>query len=125
MYIYILIKIISLDIFAETWFTAKTSQGKKVFSEGALCPTIEISIQDSNKLNNNASARRSTHFGSGPDIPSNLFNFLNRNESFDGEQKLHVPMEDQSESTMIFKQSTIENSVSLFPLSISDIITKR
>lgn len=106
---------IILDHFAETWFTAKTTQGKKVFSEGALCPTVEITIQDYNKSGPNAS-RRSTYFGSGTDIPSNLFDFLNRNENFDSEQKLHIPMEDQSESAMIFKQDTIENSVST-PLS--------
>ncbi|KAI8090453.1 hypothetical protein BDF21DRAFT_377473 [Thamnidium elegans] len=99
------------DHFAETWFTAKTSQGKKVFSEGALCPTVEITIQDSNKSGPNASSRRSTYFGAGTDIPSNLFDFLNRNENFDAEQKLHIPMEDQSESAMIFKQDTIENSM--------------
>lgn len=97
---------------AESWFTAKTGQGKKVFSEGAVCPTIELIIQDSNIVHPTTSARRSTYFGAGSDIPCNLFDFLNRNENFDGEQKLHIPMEDQSESTVIFKQSTIETSVS-------------
>lgn len=110
--------IIMLDHFVKTWFTAKTTQGKKVFSEGALCPTVEITIQDYNKSGPNTS-RRSTYFGSGTDIPSNLFDFLNRNENFDSEQKLHIPMEDQSESAMIFKQDTIENSVSIpFPFFI-------
>lgn len=103
---------------AETWFTAKTGQGKKVFSEGALCPTIELILQDSNSVSPTSSARRSTYFGAGSDIPSNLFNFLNRNENFDGEQKLHIPMEDQSESAMMFKQSTIETSVSWCLLSL-------
>ncbi|KAI7888841.1 uncharacterized protein EV154DRAFT_539128 [Mucor mucedo] len=97
---------------AETWFTAKTGQGKKLFSEGALCPTIEIIIMQNDSIHPTAgSARRSTYFGAGSDIPSNLFHFLNRNENFDGEQKLHIPMEDQSESAMIFKQSTMETSM--------------
>lgn len=97
---------------AKTWFTAKTSQGKKYFSEGALCPTIEILIHDPNTIYPTTSARRSGYFGAGSDIPFNLFDFLSRNENFDGEQKLHVPMEDQSESAMIFKQRTMETSVS-------------
>lgn len=104
---------------AETWFTAKTAQGKKLFSEGAICPTIEIIMQDTDHVHPTASARRSTYFGAGSDIPTNLFHFLNRNENFDGEQKLHIPMEDQSESAMIFKQSTMENSVSFYLIVLS------
>jgi hypothetical protein len=97
---------------AKCWFTAKTVQGNnKIFSEGSLSPTIEITIQDPNAVYS-ISSSRSSYFGAGSDIPGNLFNFLNRNESFDGDQKLHIPMDEQSESAMIFKQRTIETSVS-------------
>lgn len=100
------------DKYARCWFTAKTIQGTtKVFTEGALTPSIEITIQNPSSVFSSNPAR-SGYFGSGSDIPENLFNFLNRNESFNGEQKLHIPMDEQSESALIFKQRTIETSVS-------------
>lgn len=101
------------DKYAKCWFTAKTIQGtNKAFNEGTLCPSIEITIQTPSSIIPSNPAR-SGYFGSGSDIPENLFNFLNRNENFNGDQKLHIPMDEQSESALIFKQRTIETSVSL------------
>lgn len=94
------------------WFTAKTIQSNnRIFSEGSLSPTIEITIQDPNTVYPTTSSR-SSYFGAGSDIPPNLFSFLSRNENFNGDQKLHIPMDEQAESAMIFKQRTIETSVS-------------
>ncbi|KAI8389478.1 hypothetical protein BD560DRAFT_486118 [Blakeslea trispora] len=93
------------------WFTAKTVlDSKKSLSEGGLSPSIEITIQDKNATYPGSSVR-SGYFGAGSEIPKNLFDFLEHNENFHGEQKLHIPMEDQSDSAMIFKQRTIETSL--------------
>lgn len=100
-----------LDTMAEAWFTATTLHDQKYLSEGGLRPTIEIAIQDPDVIYP-TTARRSVYFGTGSEIPTTLFDFLSRNEDFDAEQKLHVPMEDQSESATLFKQSTVETSVS-------------
>ncbi len=100
-----------IDAMAKTWFTGKTVDDQKYLSEGILYPTIEIAIQDPSILYP-TTARRSVYFGTGSEIPTTLFDFLSRNENFDGEQKLHVPMEEQSEAAMLFKQSTVETSVS-------------
>ncbi|RCI05002.1 autophagy- protein 2, partial [Rhizopus stolonifer] len=91
------------------WFTAKTvHDSKKSFSEG-ISPSIEITIQDTDTYP--TPSARSGYFGAGSEIPANLFDYLEKNESFHGEQKLHIPMEDQSDSAMIFKQRTIETSL--------------
>ncbi|KAI8353657.1 hypothetical protein EDC96DRAFT_466439 [Choanephora cucurbitarum] len=91
------------------WFTSKTVlNSKKSLSEDGVSPSIEITIQDNIYPGTSV---RSGYFGAGSEIPKNLFDFLERNENFNGEQKLHIPMEDQSDSAMIFKQRTIETSL--------------
>lgn len=84
----------------------------KYLSDETLCPKIEITIQDPNIIYP-SKVRQSVYFGSGSEIPTTLFDFLGRNEEFDGEQKLHVPMEEQSDSSTLFKQTTVETSVNL------------
>ncbi|CAO3631028.1 unnamed protein product [Mucor hiemalis] len=98
------------DKLARTWFTAKTLQDTKYLSDETLCPKIEITIQDPNIIYP-SKVRQSVYFGSGSEIPTTLFDFLSRNEEFDGEQKLHVPMEEQSDSSTLFKQTTVETSI--------------
>lgn len=63
-------------------------------------------------------AAKSGYFGSGSDIPDNLFEHLNKNESLDASRKPHVPMEDQTESAMMFKQRTVETSASTWCIPI-------
>ncbi|KAI8990792.1 hypothetical protein BDF20DRAFT_2784 [Mycotypha africana] len=104
------------DHIARCWFTAKTIEDNEhVFSQGPISPTIEILIQDPavNATMNTPMFKspRTGIFGSGSDIPETLFNYLNRNESFDEEQKLYLPMDEQCESAMIFNQRTIETSI--------------
>ncbi|KAI7906721.1 uncharacterized protein BX663DRAFT_203307 [Cokeromyces recurvatus] len=96
------------DEMAKCWFTMKTVQeSNQIFD--TLSPTIEITIQDSQIYP--TTSTRSGYFGAGSDIPDNLFNFLSKNENFNSEQKLHLPMDEQAESAMIFKQRTIETSM--------------
>ncbi|KAI9487439.1 MAG: hypothetical protein EXX96DRAFT_476198 [Benjaminiella poitrasii] len=101
-----------IDEMARCWFTAKTVQEtSKTFAEETISPSIEITIQDANTVYPAATSTRSGYFGAGSDIPDNLFNFLSKNESFSSEQKLHIPMDEQAESAMVFKQRTIETSM--------------
>ncbi|KAG0188180.1 autophagy- protein 2 [Apophysomyces sp. BC1034] len=103
------------DNVSRCWFTAKTtspsgSSATDRFFSTAQSPTFEITVRSPGPSQYLSSARPG-YFGAGSDIPSNLFEYLNRNESFNGDQKLHVPMEDQAESAMMFKQRTIETSL--------------
>ncbi|KAI7862276.1 hypothetical protein BDF14DRAFT_1974660 [Spinellus fusiger] len=104
----------SKDALAQCFFTANTTlsmlgtRSDQPFA--AQSPTFEITVRSSDLYPTPASARPG-YFGAGSDIPSNLFDHLSRNESFNGEQKLHVPMEDQSESAMMFKQRTVETAL--------------
>ncbi|KAI8381283.1 uncharacterized protein BYT42DRAFT_565980 [Radiomyces spectabilis] len=101
------------DELTRCWFTAKTIAPEQVARSNAfstsLSPSFEITLRSSGL--NPISSARPGYFGAGSDIPSNLFDHLNRNEAFDGEQKLHVPMEDQADSAMMFKQRTVETSL--------------
>jgi hypothetical protein len=101
------------------WFTAKTLKGNKdqLFSDESQSPSIEVTIRGANT--HSTQSARTGYFGAGSDIPQNLFEYLSHNENFKGEQKFHVPMEDQSESAMIFKQRTIETSVKKFFFNLS------
>ncbi|RCI05217.1 autophagy- protein 2 [Rhizopus stolonifer] len=80
------------DTIAQCWFTAKTIQDKRMFSEAILSPSIEITIKDP----------QSIHFTDAEaDMPHNLFDELKQDTSF---------IENQSDSALIFKQRTIETS---------------
>ncbi|KAL0085769.1 hypothetical protein F4703DRAFT_1979451 [Phycomyces blakesleeanus] len=102
------------DQLAHCFFTAMTTlplsgmRSDRAFA--AQSPTFEITSR-SPGLYSPMSSARPGYFGAGSDIPSNLFEHLSRNETFNGEQKLHVPMEDQSESAMMFKQRTVETAL--------------
>ncbi|KAI9249301.1 hypothetical protein BY458DRAFT_559947 [Sporodiniella umbellata] len=77
---------------AQCWFTAKTIQDKRMFSEAILSPSIEITIKDSQSIHpSDAEA----------DMPYNLFDELKHNTS---------SIECQSDAALIFKQRTIETS---------------
>lgn len=103
---------------AKCWFTAKTMQesSKILATDGAVSPSIEITIQQAQLASAAAAAAaaadsRSGFFGSGANIVETLFQFLEKNENFNSEQKVHMPMDEQAESALIFKQRTIETSV--------------
>lgn len=106
------------DEMARCWFTAKTMQeSSKMFTtDGTLSPTIEITIQDAqpSAYSDTSSSSRSGFFGAGSNIVETLFKFLEKNENFNSEQKVHIPMDEQSESALMFKQRTIETSVSFY-----------
>lgn len=106
------------DEMARCWFTAKTMQeSSKIFTtDGTLSPTIEITIQDAQPFaySDTSSSSRSGFFGAGSNIVETLFKFLEKNENFNSEQKVHIPMDEQSESALMFKQRTIETSVSFY-----------
>ncbi|CEP08154.1 hypothetical protein [Parasitella parasitica] len=99
------------DDLARCWFTAKTVQeNNQIFTpDETLSPTIEITMQDA-KPAYTPLAGRSGFFGSGSEIVQSLFKFLEKNENFNSEQKVHVPMDEQSDSALMFKQRTIETS---------------
>lgn len=106
------------DELARCWFTAKTVQesSKILTADGTLSPSIEITIQEAQPVAYSPSAApgsRSGFFGAGSNIVQTLFQFLEKNENFNSEQKVHMPMDEQAESALIFKQRTIETSVCL------------
>lgn len=111
---------LSIDTASRCWFTAKTipPQEPDTFSTTSTvaipqAPTFEITVRLSDSMHApTVPAAKSGYFGSGSDIPNNLFEHLNKNESLDASRKPHVPMEDQTESAMMFKQRTVETSVS-------------
>ncbi|KAI8978090.1 hypothetical protein BDB01DRAFT_852630 [Pilobolus umbonatus] len=84
---------------AHSWFTTR---------QGIEDPSIEITLSDTLIP---STSGRSGYFGAGSDIPTNLFDYLSHHEYFQGDQKLHLPMEEQSRSAMIFQQRTIETSL--------------
>ncbi|KAF1796478.1 hypothetical protein FB192DRAFT_1292335 [Mucor lusitanicus] len=104
------------DDLARCWFTAKTMQesSKILTTDGTVSPSIEITIQEAQPVSAagaaGAAGNRSGFFGSGANIVETLFQFLEKNENFNSEQKVHMPMDEQAESAMIFKQRTIETS---------------
>ncbi|GAN01286.1 autophagy regulatory protein [Mucor ambiguus] len=104
------------DELARCWFTAKTMQesSKILTTDGTVSPSIEITIQEAQPLSAagaaGAASDRSGFFGSGANIVETLFQFLEKNENFNSEQKVHMPMDEQAESALIFKQRTIETS---------------
>lgn len=110
------------DDLARCWFTAKTMQesSKILTTDGTVSPSIEITIQEAQPVSAagaaGAAGNRSGFFGSGANIVETLFQFLEKNENFNSEQKVHMPMDEQAESAMIFKQRTIETSVSFVSL---------
>ena len=116
------------DEMVRCWFTAKTMQeSSKIFTtDGTLSPTIEITIQDAQPFpySDTSSSGRSGFFGAGSNIIETLFKFLEKNENFNSEQKVHIPMDEQSESAMMFKQRTIETSVSFYTKHKRLILTK-
>ncbi|KAG1106160.1 hypothetical protein G6F42_016861 [Rhizopus arrhizus] len=103
------------DESARCWFTAKTVQesSKILTADGTLSPSIEITIQEAQPAAyspSDAPGSRSGFFGAGSNIVQTLFQFLEKNENFNSEQKVHMPMDEQAESALIFKQRTIETS---------------
>ncbi|KAI8098544.1 uncharacterized protein BX664DRAFT_255802 [Halteromyces radiatus] len=109
---YLHIYLLHLDPLARCWFTAK-SQGKQgSLSSVSLSPSMEITIRSSSSETfHPPPSARSGYFGTGSDIPNNLFEHLSRNETLHSEQKMYVPVEDQAESSMMFKQRTVETSM--------------
>ncbi|KAI7849311.1 hypothetical protein BDC45DRAFT_574027 [Circinella umbellata] len=110
------------DHAAHCWFTSKTvplsrdtSDTPFTSSQTVQGPTFEITLQPSANSTgaNPASAAKPSFFGAGSDIPNNIFEYLSKNESIPISQKHKVPMEDQAESSMIFKQRTIETSLAV------------
>ncbi|KAF7724185.1 autophagy- protein 2 [Apophysomyces ossiformis] len=115
---------VGVDDIYRCWFTSKTSAAVDQFSSAIQSPSFEITIRPSGVPQRISSSSKHDTFGGGSDIPRNLFDvfgdgseiprnlfeFLNRNETFSGEQKLHAPMEDQAETALMFKQRTIETS---------------
>lgn len=108
------------DNMARCWFTAKTlspaDSGVDAYypatSTAQQSPSIEITIRSAASAGSSSvSAAKPGFFGTGSDIPGNLFEHLSRNEGFNVDQKIHVPMEEQAECAMAFKQRTVETSV--------------
>lgn len=84
--------------------------------EAPLSPSFVITLRSSlpSTINKPSSGARPGCFGAGSDIPNNLFEHLSRNESFQTDQKINVPIEEQAESAMMFKQRTVETSASIY-----------
>ncbi|ORX52770.1 hypothetical protein DM01DRAFT_1055778 [Hesseltinella vesiculosa] len=101
------------DTMHRCWFTAKTaaSNADGLKSPMTTPPNMEIKFWLTPPPQGQTStSARPCYFGSGADIPRNLFENLSRNESFYCDQKVHIPMEDQADSAMVFKQRTVETS---------------
>ncbi|CAO3617552.1 unnamed protein product [Cunninghamella echinulata] len=106
----VFLKFANDDIF-KCWFTAKSRENNNLSSATSLLPSMEISLRSSTiNAPYTTSSARSCFFGTGSDIPNNLFEHLSRNEAFYCEQKVNAPMEEQAESAMVFKQRTVETS---------------
>ncbi|KAI9493115.1 hypothetical protein BDB00DRAFT_872630 [Zychaea mexicana] len=110
------------DNAAQCWFTSKTvvpsgyTPGIPFTSSQSMqSPSFEITLRPSASSigANPASAAKPSFFGAGSDIPNNIFEYLCKNESLPLSQKQKLPMEDQAESSMIFKQRTIETSLAV------------
>ncbi|KAI9315841.1 hypothetical protein BX666DRAFT_258603 [Dichotomocladium elegans] len=106
------------DNASNCWFTAKTvvplcsDPCAATIVTTPQSPSFEITIRSANSIKNSTvSAARPNCFGSGSDIPGNLFEYLSKNESININHKPHMPMEDQTESAMMFKQRTVETSL--------------
>ncbi|KAI8333041.1 hypothetical protein BC941DRAFT_516431 [Chlamydoabsidia padenii] len=99
------------DPLTRCWFTARSLGEHDSISSVSLSPSMEITLRSSmSDIPHPPSSARPGYFGTGSDIPSNLFEHLSRNETFHSEEKIHVPVEDQAESAMVFKQRTMETS---------------
>lgn len=105
------------------WFTAKSREKNSLSSAASSSPSMEISLR-SLKMNApyKTSSARSCFFGTGSDIPNGLFEHLSRNETFYCEQKVSAPIEEQAESSMVFKQRTVETSVRIITIIIIVIV---
>ncbi|CAO3577634.1 unnamed protein product [Absidia cylindrospora] len=99
------------DPLTRCWFKAKGKRNGDLLSSVSQTPSMEITLRSSTPDTPHApSSARPGYFGTGSDIPSNLFEYLSRNEFYHSEEKMHVPVEDQAESAMVFKQRTVETS---------------
>ncbi|ORZ01123.1 hypothetical protein BCR43DRAFT_434414 [Syncephalastrum racemosum] len=110
--IHVFLKFANVEHLARCWFTAGPSSGvseNPPFSVVRESPNFEITLRAS--TDGTPMTGRPGYFGAGSEIPSRLFEHLARNASFTVDQKMHVPMEDQAESAMMFKQRTVETSL--------------
>ncbi|KAI8145032.1 hypothetical protein BJV82DRAFT_666949 [Fennellomyces sp. T-0311] len=110
------------DTATRCWFTSKTVVPTKSFSNTPFAsaglaqgPSFEITLRPSASSTsaNPASAAKQSFFGAGSDIPNNIFEYLSKNEGLPVAKKHKLPMEDQAESLMIFKQRTVETSLAV------------